>query len=88
MVAPRVSAVDASTRTVQDRAHSTTFHRSMISGGSDNVLLEHEVRALSQGERAELLSVFKEPVSLAAEDVLALKAGLMIPWHKLRAMRR
>ena len=45
----------------------------------------NEMKVLQEGEREELMHIFTTPT---AENVLALKADLMIPWNKLRAMRR
>ena len=50
--------------------------------------LADEMRALPQEEREELMGVFTTPVTISAENALALKADLVIPWNKLRAMRR
>ena len=90
VVKPRVDTTKASIKTVRSRAHQMSSYRSVVSGecGTQQLLLTHEVKALTKEQREELLCTFQAPVALAAEDVLALKASLMIPWNKLRALRR
>lgn len=61
----------------------------MVTGGDgEQQMFEKELRALTNQDRDELMHTFQTPVSLGAQDVLALKASLQIPWNKLRAMRR
>ena len=46
------------------------------------------MKLLSQEEHDELLAIFKTPVTITAENALALRSDLIIPWTKLRGMRR
>ena len=85
---PRVGTAQASSKTVRNRTNEIQSWRSRVSRGEETHQLMDEMRALQQDEREELLSVFTTPTSLSAENMLALKADLMIPWNKLRAMRR
>jgi len=64
--------------------------RSIISGGDSSALIQREVLTLTDEERRSLLdeagiSLMKE---IGAAEVLAIKAGLAMPWNKLRLLRR
>ena len=89
VTAPRVDTSTASTKTVKNRTKEIGSFRTQITGGKGKQRqLADEMRGLDTGEREELLAVFSTKVSVTADDTLAMKAGLMIPWTKLRAMRR
>ena len=86
---PRVGTLEASSKTVRNRSNEVSSYRSTVTGGEGTLRqLGDEMRALPQEEREELMGVFAAPVSMPAESMLALKADLVIPWNKLRAMRR
>ena len=55
-----------------------------MSGGEGSRQLVDEMKVLQEGEREELMHIFTTPTSMSAENVLALKTDLMIPWNKLR----
>ena len=59
-----------------------------MSKGSTSAQLRDEVSALSQDERQELIASGDFAVPIQAEDALAMKADLVIPWKKVRVMRR
>ena len=65
-----------------------SFRSQVIGGKGKQRQLIDEMKGLADGEREELLGIFSTKVSVTADSALALKAGLMIPWTKLRAMRR
>ena len=89
MTAPRVGTLEASSKTVRNCAKEVSSYRSRVTGGEGTLRqFGDEMRALPQEEREELMRVFTTPVSISAENVLSLKADLVIPWNKLRAMRR
>ena len=89
VTAPRVGTLEASSETVRNHTKEVSSYRSRVTGGKGTLWqLGDEIRALPQEEREELMRVFTIPVSISAENVLALKADLVIPWNKLRAMRR
>jgi hypothetical protein len=89
VTAPRVETSAASYKTVKNRSKEIGSFRSQVIGGKGKQRqLVDEMKGLTDGEREELLGIFSTKVSVTADDALALKAGLMIPWTKLRAMRR
>ena len=64
--------------------------RDVISGGARAAAeqLQHEVSALTNDERQELLTSSEHSAQISAEETLAMKADLVLPWRKLRIMRR
>ena len=90
MTTPRVASAGACSKTLRNRTIEVASHRSLASGGSVAVQLADEVKALPQGERKQLIAsgVFSAHTVISPENALALKADLVIPWSKLRAMRR
>ena len=53
--------------------------------------LQYELKTLTKVERESLLDqacVGEAHAEVPAEDVLALKADLSIPWNKMRIMKR
>lgn len=65
--------------------------RDIISKGSSVDQLSHEVKALTKEDRQSLLdqvTVHDSTAIVSPNDVLAMKADLSIPWHKLRILRR
>ena len=88
VTAPRVGSSEASSKTVRNRSNQVHSYRDTLTGSEGSHQLLDEMKVLSQKERDHLLSVFSTPTCISAEDLLALKAVLMIPWTKLREMRR
>lgn len=64
--------------------------RSVVSGGEPSALIQKEVLALNDEERRALLQKagISSTIAIGAVEVLAIKAGLVIPWNKLRLLRR
>ena len=63
--------------------------RSIFSGGEPSDLMEKEVLTLSDEERKSLLQKAGiTNVAIDSAQVLAIKAGLAIPWNKMRLLRR
>ena len=61
----------------------------IVSGGEASTLLENEIKWLSDEEKQQLLveSGIAMDIKVSADQGLAIKAGLAIPWHKLRKLR-
>ena len=64
--------------------------RSIVSGGEPSALIQNEVLVLNDEERRALLQKagISSTIAIGAAEVLAIKAGLVIPWNKLRLLRR
>ena len=64
--------------------------RSIVSGGEPSALIQNEVLALNDEERRALLQKagISSTIAIGAAEGLAIKAGLVIPWNKLRLLRR
>ena len=64
--------------------------RDIVSGGGASTLLETEIKWLSDNKRQHMLveSGIAMDIKVSADQGLAIKAGLAIPWHKLRHLRR
>ena len=90
MTAPRVDTAAACSKTIRNRSVEVASFRSLVSGGSIVQQFADEVKVLPQEERRQLIDsgVFSRPTVIPSEDALALKSDLVIPWSKLRAMRR
>ena len=61
--------------------------RCIISGGAVADQLQHEMAALTDMERRELLTA-ATPIQISTAETLAMKADLVLPWNKIRIMRR
>ena len=62
--------------------------RSVLSAGEPTALIQREVLTLSDEERRALDKAgILSTIEIGAET-LAIKAGLAIPWNKLRLLRR
>ena len=64
--------------------------RSILSGGEASALIQEEVLIFSDEERRSLLDKagISSSIEIGAAQVLVIKAGLAIPWNKLRLLRR
>ena len=80
----------ACSRTVKTRCFQMQKIRGIVSGGEPSALIQKEVLILSDEERRSLLDKagISSSIELGAAEVLAIKAGLAIPWNKLRLLRR
>lgn len=93
IVQPRVLSEEACSRTVTDRARFMSGIRTATSGGSAEsrgTQLAAELRQSSREERELALKQAGLVGSgrVSAEECVAMKATLAIPWHKLRHIRR
>ena len=64
--------------------------RGIVSGGGEaSALIQKEVLIVSDEERRSLLDKagISSSIELGAAEVLAIKAGLAIPWNKLTLLR-
>ena len=62
--------------------------REIVSGGSPEQLLQKEIHHLSTSERKALLTEAGITVHIPADQGLAMKANLALPWKKMRDIRR
>ena len=78
------------TRTVKQRCRELDAIRSIVSGGEPSALMQEELRMLSDKERNDLLekSGISTQIEISAEQGLAIKAGLSLPWFRLRHLKR
>ena len=77
----------ACSRTMKMRSSEMQRIRSIVSGGEASALIQKEV---SDEERQCLLATagISSSIKIGPAQVLAIKAGLAIPWNKLRLLRR
>ena len=87
---PRVSSDNASQRTKHRRAISLQVVREVVSGGCSSTQFAEEARTRSTSEREALLEGLQGgmKVVIPASESLALKADLILPWNKMRIVRR
>ena len=96
LMTPTPSAIkesaSACTRTVQLRTRFLKNQMSMVSGHSEKSSIIQTgslLKAFSREDRSEILKFGKiDPVMLDAEELVAMKAHLSLPWEKLKAMGR
>lgn len=65
--------------------------RELVSKGASAQQLQNEIQVLTKIERESLLDQVKigyAHAEIPAEDVLAMKADLSIPWNKMRVLTR
>lgn len=86
--AGRVESSTACTKTVLNRTRVLSAVRGITSCSDNTSQLAAEVKALSKVERQSLLEQAQLPISVPANDALAMKADLSMPWNKLRVLRR
>lgn len=60
------------------RSSNMSAVRCIISGGAPDDQLQHEMAALTDMERQELLKA-ATPLQISAEETLAMKADLVLP---------
>ena len=80
----------ACSQTVKLRCSQMQKIRGIVSGGEASALIQKEVLILNKEERRFLLDKagISSTIELGVAQVLAIKAGLAIPWNKLRLLRR
>ena len=85
---PRVCSTDASRWTLHRRSGNMSKVRDTIRGGAAAGQLKDELAVLTDAERRELLAAADRPTLITPEETLAMKADLILPWRKMRIMRR
>ena len=91
MMKTKVDSETACKRTTKLRTQQLGKHRHLVSGGSDMIQLQDEVKACTPAEREMLLKDLIKggfKVAVPTDQTLAPKADLDIPWLKLRVVRR
>ena len=88
VTSPRIASDEASRYTVRRRSNELAQVRDRLSGGASAFQHHDEMRVLSVEERQALLTSSDFNVKLTCETALAMKLNLMIPWKKMRMMRR
>ena len=86
-----VPSDQASQRTIRERTRTMAGIRCAVSGGERGAQaqMSHELQCLNKIERDSLLeSMGLAPGHLSAEQALAMKADLRLPWAKLRKLMR
>ena len=62
--------------------------RHIVSRGEPSALMENEVLTLSDEEQKSLLQKASiSNIAIGSAEVLAIKAGLAIPWNRMRLRR-
>ena len=84
----RVCSDEGAKQVVRRRSSEVAQYRAIVSGRSASAQLQDEVAALSTDECQRLVDTAEFSVEITPDDALALKADLMIPWKKMRTMRR
>ena len=85
---PRIATSSASVRTLKRRCAEMQSIRQLVAKGESSALLKNEVDYLTEADRQLLLQEAGIMSSIRASQALAIKAGLEIPWTKLRCLRR
>ncbi len=79
---------DASDRTIARRNKTLDRVREIVSCGDSASQMKEEIKHLTKTERQELLHNAGFTLDIPAEQGLAMKADLGLPWNKLRILRR
>ena len=80
----RLPTTAACSRTVKTRCAKSII----ISGGESSVLMDNEMLTLSDEERKSLLQKAGiSNIAIGSAEVLAIKAGMAIPWNRMRLLR-
>ena len=80
----------ASDRTLKRRSGELELVRDVVSKGTPKEQLQYELKILTKEDREAILdtAIGGSPITIPADQVLAMKADLSITWNKLRDMRR
>ena len=62
--------------------------RDLVSADDSSTQLKEEIQHLNKDERQDLLQNAGFTLEIPAEQGLAMKADLGLPWNKLRVIRR
>lgn len=74
--------------TLRRRTNEIAKVREVISGGDTAQQMRNEMKRIPKEERTELMQEAGFHVHIPAEEGLAMKADLCLPWNKMRVMRR
>lgn len=85
---PHTPSSKASKKTLMRRTQEIQDLRDVISGGDLTCQLQSELHCLSRDERQQLLKDSGLTLDVSAEQGLAMKADLALPWNQLRIIRR
>ncbi len=87
---PRVSSGTASQRTLRRRSGDLLSVRKRVSGGEDIVQMSNEVTVATKEDREKLVEKLKPSykVEFSVTESLGIQSVLMIPFHKLRIMKK
>ena len=85
---PHTSTFAASARTIKRRCIEMQTVREVVSQGESSALLRRELHYLSDTDRQALLNEASVVSRIGAQEALAIKAGMGMPWAKLRLLQR
>ena len=85
---PRTPTETASAKTMKRRCEEMQMVRDVVSQGESSALLSRVLHYLAPAERQTLLQEAGLVSTVGAGEALAIKAGLGLPWAKLRVLRR
>ena len=83
-----MSTCDASRKTIARRNKAMDRVRDLVSADDSSTQLKEEIQHLNKDERQDLLQNAGFTLEIPAEQGLAMKADLGLPWNKLRVIRR
>ena len=87
VVRPRAPSDAVSQRTLRRQSDEICSIRTLISKECPTTQLKDEIKKQPKEEREQLIKSIST-VEIMPKNILAMKADLGIPWHKLRTMRR
>ena len=85
---PRKLMNTASRRTLQRRCNEAKKICNILTANESSALLFEEIKSLNKDAKAKLLKDAGIINEIGAQQVLAIKAELAIPWNKIRDLRR
>ena len=83
-----VRSSESSRDTARRRSQELSKIRERLSSGDSEHQMADELKMLPKEVREELTKELKFSVHIPADQSLAMKADLCLPWKKLRIMRR
>ena len=88
-VQPSQYAVSKTSRKIRYRFQKQTKRIYQVLTSNDiSTLLYEEIRSLSKNERSNLLKEAGITLEIPPEQGLAIMADIVLPWNKLRIIRR
>lgn len=88
VTSPSIPTSKSSQDTKRRRSQELSKIRRELSGEDVQEQLSDELKMVPKDERKSLMKEVKFDVHIPAEQGLAMKADLCLPWKKLRVMRR